>query len=140
MGELVRGVPALWGGGSAQLSMVDRDDLARLIGALATGEHAAPSDVHHASHPEPVHVGDLLAALARYGVLVAPTGPDRPWGECLHLLAANPGRLSERQFGLVARDRWYRSEDIWRVADCPAGPGPLARIAAPWYRGALGPS
>ncbi|MFI9324933.1 NAD-dependent epimerase/dehydratase family protein [Kitasatospora aureofaciens] len=139
LGELVRRVPVRWGGGVARLSMVDRDDLARLIGALAIGEHAAPSGVHHASHPEPVRVGDLLAALARCGVLVAPRGPDLPWEECRRLLAANPGRVSERQFGLVARDHWYRSEEIWRVAGCPAGPGPLARIAAaaPWYREAL---
>ncbi|MFE4513674.1 NAD-dependent epimerase/dehydratase family protein [Kitasatospora sp. NPDC056783] len=138
--ELVRRVPVVWDGGSARLSMVDRDDLARLIGALATGEHAVPSGVHHASHPEPVRVGDLLAALDACGVLTAPPGPDVPWAQCLRMLAANPGRMSERQFALVARDHWYRSEEIWRIANCAAGPGPLARIvaAAPWYREALG--
>ncbi|MFE4973495.1 NAD-dependent epimerase/dehydratase family protein [Kitasatospora sp. NPDC056651] len=140
--ELVRRVPVVWDGGSARLSMVDRDDLARLIGALATGDHAAPSGVHHASHPEPVRTGDLLAALDGCGVLAAPQGPDLSWAECLRMLAANPGRISERQFALVARDHWYRSEEIWKIANCPAGPGPLAGIvdAAPWYREALGRS
>ncbi|MER7674474.1 NAD(P)-dependent oxidoreductase [Kitasatospora sp. NPDC096128] len=138
--ELVRRVPVLWDGGAAKLSMVDRDDLAGLIGALATGERVVPAGVHHASHPEPVRTGDLLAALAGHGILAAPAGPDLPWADCLRLLAENPGRVSERQFALVARDHWYRSEEIWRLADHPAGPGPLARLAgaAPWYRAVLG--
>ncbi|MBV6698894.1 NAD(P)-dependent oxidoreductase [Kitasatospora aureofaciens] len=140
--ELLRRVPVLWDGGSARLSMVDRDDLARLVAALATGERAVPSGVYHASHPEPVRAGDLLAALARHGVLPAPEEPGLPWPECLRLLAANPGRVSERQFALVARDHWYRSEEIWQLAACPPGPGPLARLAsaAAWYREALGRS
>jgi hypothetical protein len=47
--------------------------------------------------------------------------------------------MSERQFALLATDHWYRSEDIWRLAECPAGPGPLARLAdsAAWYRAHL---
>ncbi|MGW1172912.1 NAD-dependent epimerase/dehydratase family protein [Kitasatospora sp. NPDC002543] len=138
--ELVRRVPVRWEGGDARLSMVDRTDLARLITALALDGRVAPRGVHHASHPEPVRCGDLLAALADLGLLSVPEGPAVPWEECRRLLAAVPGRVSERQFGLVARDHWYRSERIWGLADCPPGPGPLARLpeAAPWYRELLG--
>ncbi|MFF2746070.1 NAD-dependent epimerase/dehydratase family protein [Kitasatospora sp. NPDC058048] len=140
LAELVRRVPVRWEGGSARLSLVDRTDLARLITALALDEHAAPPGVHHASHPGPVRGGDLLAALAALGLLPAPDGPAVPWEECRRLLAAAPGRVSERQFGLIARDHWYRSERIWRLAACPPGPGPLARLpeAAGWYREVLG--
>ncbi|MFJ9443682.1 NAD-dependent epimerase/dehydratase family protein [Kitasatospora sp. NPDC101235] len=140
LAELVRRVPVRWEGGSARLSMVDRTDLARLITVLALDGHAAAPGVHHASHPEPVRGGDLLAALAALGLLPAPDGPAVPWEECRRLLAAAPGRVSERQFGLIARDHWYRSERIWRLAACPPGPGPLARLpqAAAWYREALG--
>lgn len=135
--ELVRRVPVLWDGGEGRLSVVDVGDLARLIAALATAPEAVAPGVHHASHPEPVRVGDLLAALAGYGVLPALPGPGLPWAECLRLLDEHPGRISERQFALVGQDHWYRSEEIWRLAQCPPGPGPLARLAdaADWYRG-----
>ncbi|MFI9332465.1 NAD-dependent epimerase/dehydratase family protein [Kitasatospora sp. NPDC052868] len=134
--ELVRRVPVLWDGGQGRLSMVDVGDLARLVAALATAAEAVAPGVHHASHPEPVRVGDLLTALAGYGVLPALPGPGLPWAECLRLLDEHPGRISERQFALVGQDHWYRSEEIWRLAQCPPGPGPLARLAdaADWYR------
>lgn len=48
-----------------------------------------------------------------------------------------PFPLSPRQFALLAQDHWYRSDEVWRAADCPAGPGPVARLAgetARWYR------
>ncbi|MFJ9607609.1 NAD-dependent epimerase/dehydratase family protein [Kitasatospora sp. NPDC101176] len=139
LAELVRRVPGRWEGGRARLSLVDREDLARLITVLALDDHAVPSGVHHASHPEPVRAGDLLDALAGLGLLPAADGPDTSWEECRRLLAAAPGRVSERQFALIARDHWYRSEDVWRLAACPPGPGPLAGLAAaaPWYRRAL---
>ncbi|MEU9045069.1 MULTISPECIES: NAD-dependent epimerase/dehydratase family protein [unclassified Kitasatospora] len=143
LAELVRRVPVRWAGGAARLSVVERTDLARLVTALALDDHAVPPGVHHASHPDPVRSGDLLAALAALGLLPAldgPDVPDVPWDECRRLLAAVPGRVSERQFGMIVRDHWYRSEDIWRLAACPPGPGPLARLpqAAAWYREALG--
>ncbi|MFD4655647.1 NAD-dependent epimerase/dehydratase family protein [Kitasatospora sp. NPDC058444] len=140
LAELVRRVPVRWDGGEARLSVVERTDLARLITALALDDHAARPGVHHASHPDPVRAGDLLAALAALGLLPALDGPAVPWEECRRLLAAAPGRVSERQFALVARDHWYRSEEIWRLAACPPGPGPLAGLpeAAAWYRRVLG--
>ncbi|SOB79885.1 NAD-dependent epimerase/dehydratase family protein [Streptomyces sp. 1331.2] len=140
LAELVRRVPGRWEGGEARISLVDRTDLARLITALALDGRGAPPGVHHASHPEPVRSGDLIAALAALGLLPVPDGPDLPWEECRRLLAAAPGQVSERQFALIARDHWYRSEAVWRLAACPPGPGPLARLpqATAWYRAALG--
>ncbi|MEU1286421.1 NAD(P)-dependent oxidoreductase [Kitasatospora sp. NPDC005856] len=140
LAELVRRVPARWEGGEARLSVVERTDLARLVTVLALDDHAVPPGVHHASHPDPVRAGDLLDALAALGLLPALDGPAVPWEECRRLLAAAPGRVSERQFALIARDHWYRSEEIWRLAACPPGPGPLAGLpeAAAWYRRVLG--
>ncbi|WP_234435136.1 MULTISPECIES: NAD-dependent epimerase/dehydratase family protein [Streptomyces] len=139
LAEVVRRVPVRWAGGEARISVVDRSDLARLITALALDGRTAPTGVHHASHPDPVRSSDLITALAALGLLPAPDGPDVPWEECRRLLAAAPGRVSERQFAMVARDHWYRSEAVWRLAACPPGPGPLARLpeAAAWYRRAL---
>ncbi|WBP85545.1 NAD-dependent epimerase/dehydratase family protein [Kitasatospora cathayae] len=140
LAELARRVPGRWAGGDVRLSLVDRTDLARLITALALDAPAPVVGVHHAAHPEPVRSGELLAALAGLGLLPALDGPALSWEECCRLLAETRGRVSERQLSMIARDHWYRSDDVWRLATCPPGPGPLARLAgaAPWYRAALG--
>ncbi|GAA3379908.1 MULTISPECIES: NAD-dependent epimerase/dehydratase family protein [Streptomyces] len=142
LAELVERVPGRWDGGRGLLSAVDVGDLARLLTALAVlpGDGGATAGrVFHAGHPVPVRSGELLAELAELGVLPR-VRADLAWEECLRLLRAAPGAVSERQFALLARDHWYRSDEVWPLAACPPGPGPLARLAAaaPWYREAVG--
>lgn len=136
--ELLRRVPARWDGGRGQLSLVAVEDLARLITALATAPDAVPSGTFHAGHPVPVRCGELLARLAELDVLPSVTD-DWTWEQCLQRLREVPGRISERQFALLALDHWYESEQVWRLAGCAPGPGPLERLAdaAPWYRAHL---
>ncbi|MFD7135645.1 NAD-dependent epimerase/dehydratase family protein [Streptomyces sp. NPDC059894] len=136
LGELVERVPAEWDGGRALLSVVDAGDLARLITAAAIGPRPVPPGVYHVGHPDPVRVGDLLARLSALGVLPPRPAEDWPWPTCLERLRATPGRVSERQFALAARDHWYLSDDLWKLTDEPPGPGPLSRLAdaAQWYR------
>ncbi|WP_406149318.1 NAD-dependent epimerase/dehydratase family protein [Streptomyces sp. NBC_01012] len=135
LGELLRRVPHRWDGGRGRLSAVDVEDLARLLGSLATTPGDLPHGVHHASHPVPVRNHDLMARLTELAVLPRVTG-DLPWERCLALLRETPGRVSERQFALLARDHWYASEEIWRLTGVAPGPGPLDRLAgaADWYR------
>ncbi|MFJ9343412.1 NAD-dependent epimerase/dehydratase family protein [Streptomyces sp. NPDC101733] len=139
LAELTRRVPARWGSGEARLSMVDVEDLGRLLAALACGPADPPTAVHHASHPEPVRAWDLMDRLRRHRVL-PPVSEQWPWETCLEALRRSPGRIGERQFALLATDHWYRSEEVWRAAGCAPGPGVLARLdgAAPWYREHLG--
>ncbi|MFD2688936.1 NAD-dependent epimerase/dehydratase family protein [Streptomyces phyllanthi] len=139
LAELVARVPARWDGGRGLLSLVDVDDLAGLITTVATAPAAPPPGIHHACHPRPVGNGALMAELAGLGVLPEVTD-DWSWEVCVRRLRETPGRISERQFSLLALDHWYRSEEIWRATGCPAGPGPLARLAAaaPWYVAFLG--
>ncbi|MDT9690275.1 NAD(P)-dependent oxidoreductase [Streptomyces sp. P9(2023)] len=138
LAELLDRVPARWDGGRGLLSMVDVDDLAGLIATLATSPDAPPPGIHHASHPDPVSNGALLKELAALDILPAPQ-EDWPWDACVSQLQSNPGRVSERQFSLLAQDHWYASEDIWHTTSRPPGPGPLSRLtpAAPWYRAYL---
>lgn len=140
LGELLTRVPAVWDGGRALLSAVEVNDLGRLIAALATGGHRAAPGVHHASHPAPVRIGDLLTELSRLAVLPPLPTEDWPWDACLTRFRATQGRAGERQFTLVARDHWYRSDEIWHPTACPAGPGVLPRLAesAGWYRERMG--
>lgn len=137
LAELVRRVPALWDGGRARLSTVAVDDLARLVVGLALDGDGGGvrAGVYHASHPEPVTSGDLLRTLADLGVLPR-VSESWPWERCLEQLRRTEGRVSERQLSLVALDHWYASEEIWRLTDCPPGPGSLHRLAgaAEWYR------
>jgi nucleoside-diphosphate-sugar epimerase len=136
--ELLRRVPARWDGGRGRLSLVAVEDLARLVTALATTPDAVPSGVFHAGHRVPVRGRDLMARLAELDVLPSAT-EDWTWERCLQRLREVPGRISERQFALLALDHWYQSEEIWQLASCPPGPGPLERLtaAAPWYRAHL---
>ncbi|MGI5428195.1 NAD-dependent epimerase/dehydratase family protein [Streptomyces sp. CA-179760] len=142
LGELLQRVPARWDGGRGLVSAVDVDDLARLVTALVTAPDsgAVAPGVHHASHPVPVRGGDLMAVLAELDVLPSAGADDWAWEKCLARLRETPGRISERQFELLARDHWYESERIWRLSGCAPGPGPLERLAgaAAWYREHLG--
>ncbi|MFE9426990.1 NAD-dependent epimerase/dehydratase family protein [Kitasatospora sp. NPDC006697] len=140
LAELVRRVPARWAGGTAPVSMVAVEDLARLIAALALATGPLHGGVFHAGHPVPVCSGALLDALAGCGVLDPVPVRDWEWERCLARLAQVPGRVTERQFELVGLPHWYRSEEIWRLAGVDPGPGVLRRLpaAAPWYREHLG--
>ncbi|WP_308296918.1 NAD-dependent epimerase/dehydratase family protein [Streptomyces sp. ISL-44] len=135
LGRLLEATGALWGGGRALLSMVAVGDLARLIARLAFGHGPDGGTIWHASHPEPVRTAALVRALAGRGI-VPPVEGDLSEAECLQRLAASGSAMSERQFWLLAQDHWYDSTGIWEAADCPPGPGPLARLdeAADWYR------
>ncbi|WEH39241.1 NAD(P)-dependent oxidoreductase [Streptomyces sp. AM 2-1-1] len=138
LADLVERVPARWNGGKGLTSMVDADDLARLIARMATLRDEPPAGVHHASHPVPVRNRDLMAELDRLGILPLATA-DWTWQQCLDHLRRSPGRVGERQFALLCGDNWQRSDTIWRLAGLDAGPGPLERLtsAAPWYRAYL---
>ncbi|MEY9943088.1 NAD-dependent epimerase/dehydratase family protein [Kitasatospora sp. GAS1066B] len=134
LADLVRRVPAHWDGGQALLSVVAVEDLARLLTAAALAPRPV-TGVYHAGHPAPVRNRDLLAALAEHDLL-PPLAADLPWPDCLRRLRSTDGWVSERQFVLLGRDHYYRSDRAWQRLDCPPGPGPLARLdsAAAWYR------
>ncbi|MEU5921281.1 NAD(P)-dependent oxidoreductase [Streptomyces sp. NPDC047141] len=133
--ELIDAVPALWDGGRATLSLVAVEDLARLIAHLGSTGALPGGRIWHAGHPEPVRLAEFVGTLARHGILPSPTR-ELPLDACLEQLRATDTHLSERQFLLFAQDFWFDSRDLWSVAGCPAGPGPLDRLAsaAAWYR------
>ncbi|MFD4087234.1 NAD-dependent epimerase/dehydratase family protein [Streptomyces albidoflavus] len=138
LNELLARVPAFWDGGRGLLSLIDVEDLARLITTTALMPDAPPTGIHHATHTRPVRVRDLLTTLASLGVLPDVTD-SWPWDACVRRLREVPGLMSERQFSLLALDHWYRGEEIWHLTGCPEGPGPLARLASAsaWYRSYL---
>ncbi|WP_369393204.1 sulfotransferase [Streptomyces sp. CG1] len=86
-----------------------------------------------------MRVADLLATLAGRGVLPEVAERDRPLERCLTARARIRGRIGERQLRLLSEDHWYDSREIWRLAECAPGLGPLAgpADAAHWCRSLL---
>ncbi|MGK5628460.1 NAD-dependent epimerase/dehydratase family protein [Streptomyces sp. URMC 123] len=135
--ELLERVPAWVDGGRALLSLVAVDDLARLIAALALdAERPLPGGVRHAAHPRPVTFRSFLTLLTEHVGLALPTA-DLSLDQYGARLSRTEGRATPRQLSLIATDHWYDSEEVWRLADCPPGPGPAGRLPAygSWYRG-----
>lgn len=135
LAELVDRVPARWDGGGALLSVIDVGELARLIDALATAPDPFGGGIHHASHPTPVTSAGLMSALAAEGILPA-VEEDWSWNRCLEEFRSRPGRVTERQFSLLARDYHQRAEPVWHTTRLHPTPAPLSLLpaAAPWYR------
>ncbi|MFD7966651.1 NAD-dependent epimerase/dehydratase family protein [Streptomyces zaomyceticus] len=138
LAELLGAVPALWDGGRARMSLIEVGDLARLITHAGLTGAPAGGRIWHAGHPEPVTLAALVETLAREGIVAAPERT-LPLAACLEQLRASETRLSPRQFSLFAEDFWFDSREVWSAAECPAGPGPLDRLAssAQWYRDLL---
>ncbi|MGH3311302.1 MAG: NAD-dependent epimerase/dehydratase family protein [Streptomyces sp.] len=138
LAELVQRLPGYWNGGRAMLSMIAVEDLARLITQAALRIPVTVPGVHHAVHPAPVRLHDLLDALAALALLPAVSG-ELMWEECTARMTEHPGQVSERQLALLAFDHWYSGTAVWPAHACAPGPGPLARLAdaAPWYRAHL---
>jgi nucleoside-diphosphate-sugar epimerase len=140
LAELAHRVPGYWRGGQAKLSLIDVEDLARIVIRAAlripgTGRSSAPvQGIHHAVHPTPVRSRELMDTLAELGVLPSVSG-ELTWRECLALLQEHPGRISERQLTLLAFDHHYAT-GLWQACESAPGAGPLAALAeaAPWYR------
>ncbi|MFF4266257.1 NAD-dependent epimerase/dehydratase family protein [Streptomyces virginiae] len=119
-------------GWRARMSVVDVDDLARAVIAVAV----APQDtsgVWHANHPEPVGCARIFDALVRLLGLPAGTG-DIEAGGARRRLAEHPVLL--HHLAMLTTDHWFASSRLWRETGCPAGgtfEESLARHA-PWYR------
>ncbi|KIF66954.1 hypothetical protein HY68_34620 [Streptomyces sp. AcH 505] len=138
--ELTRRVPPQWGHGTGLQSVVDVDDLARLVAASATGARPCQG-VQHAAHPRAVSTAALREELSRHG-LAAPADGAASWESCRTLLRRSTGRFGDRQLELLTLDHHYLSDRVWTLLGVDPGPGPLARLArsAAWYRRAAGVS
>ncbi|CAL9481011.1 NAD-dependent epimerase/dehydratase family protein [Streptomyces sp. enrichment culture] len=122
-------------GCDARQSMIDVTTLGRATVAAALSGAWSPGSVHYVSHPEPVPVPELLAAVGTLatgrpadgtGAVDVPTALDRA--------AGSPRAL--HHLGMLTVDHWFADDAFWQEADCSPGPG-FSRAfaeAAPWYR------
>ncbi|MEZ0093262.1 NAD-dependent epimerase/dehydratase family protein [Streptacidiphilus sp. EB129] len=136
LAALLRALPGEVEGWPARLSLIDADDLARGLLALALAPAAdLTASVYHANHPAPVHCAELVRAVAALG----PDSPDAPpQRERLSLGTAQQaldGGL-RRALDMVTTDHWFDSEPLWRDTRLDPGPGFAAAFPrhADWYR------
>ncbi|RAJ36143.1 nucleoside-diphosphate-sugar epimerase [Kitasatospora sp. SolWspMP-SS2h] len=136
---LLAAVPALPDGGTALLSLVDVRELAAVVADLAdlppdAWAARAAGRVHHVTDGAPVRAADLLAAVGRAAGRPVPARA-LPADACFRLFDAAGGRLSRRQFDLLAVDHWYADRRLRSWLRRPSGPGFAARFADhhDWY-------
>jgi nucleoside-diphosphate-sugar epimerase len=133
LAALLSRLPGWIDGGAARLSMIQVDDLARLVCALAVRPpRESAGAAYHANHPQPVRVRDAGQALQRrFGVKV--TAADMTYQQVAQLGAA--AGLNPRHLEMIATDHWFASERLWELTGCRPGlpfPEDLAR-AGNWY-------
>ncbi|MEU2395882.1 NAD-dependent epimerase/dehydratase family protein [Streptomyces sp. NPDC007369] len=119
-------------GWQARMSVVDVDDLARAVTAVAVAPRET-SGVWHPNHPEPVGCARIFDALVRLLGLPAGNG-DIGADEARRRLADDPGLL--HHLAMLTTDHWFASSGLWRETGCATGGGfeeSLARHAR-WYR------
>lgn len=118
---LSRLLPALPGwvdGGTARMSMIRVDDLARLIGELALHPRPeAKGAAFHASHPEPAVAREVGEALHRHLGTALPS-VNLTYQEAVRIL---PTGVVPRHLDLLALDHWYASQRLWNLTGCTPG-------------------
>ncbi|MFG3493263.1 NAD-dependent epimerase/dehydratase family protein [Streptomyces sp. NPDC047972] len=136
--RLLAALPAPLDGGSSLHSLVDVDTLAGVLLGAALSAATEPGP-YYVQHPEPVPVGELLAAAE--DLLTHRTGrargPAVDLGTARALLADVP--FAQHHLDMLAVDHWFADDRPWRDLGRDPGPGFAAGLAGhlPWYRGLL---
>lgn len=134
MVRLLAALPGWVDDGAARMSMIQVDDLARLVCALALHPSVRSAGaVHHANHPQPVTVREAGEALRRHLAITLPT-TTMEYEEILRRL---PDGVRERHLDMISFDHWYASQRLWQLTGCRPGrafPHDLGDAAA-WYSG-----
>lgn len=117
------------GGGSALISAIGRDDLARLVVALTATD--PPDRVLHACHPDPVRIRDLAREVLLYAGVPVPDGSISPEDA---LAVFSPRGIRESQMRMVTRDNWLDSQRIWELTGLEPPPNQsVSPSALAWY-------
>jgi nucleoside-diphosphate-sugar epimerase len=132
---LVRLLPALhaWiDNGTARMSMIRVDDLARLICELALHPPAdSVGAVYHANHPEPAIVREVGGTLRRHLGISLPS-TTMTYHEAVR---SPPAGVGQRHLDMLSLDHWYASQRLWTLTGCTPGTPVVHDLseAAVWY-------
>jgi nucleoside-diphosphate-sugar epimerase len=136
---LLRTIGGLPDGGGCLQSVIDVDDLARIVAAFAQGEWGTRSgEVYHACHPEPVSLADLAATVVATLGLELGLHPV-PLAEAGHRLRAVG--IAQRELVRICQSHWCDATSVWRRVGLEPGPPFAAGLArhAVWYGDTLWP-
>ncbi|WP_318206219.1 NAD-dependent epimerase/dehydratase family protein [Streptomyces sp. SJL17-1] len=139
--RLLAALPAPLDGGASLHSLIDVDSLAGVLLGAALSPATRPGP-YYVQHPEPVPVGELLAAAE--DLLTHRTGKSR--GPAIDITSARAlladVPFAQHHLDMLASDHWFADDRPWRELGCDPGPGFAAGFAdhLPWYRGVLGGS
>ncbi|MCB8907463.1 MULTISPECIES: NAD(P)-dependent oxidoreductase [unclassified Streptomyces] len=136
--RLLGALPGPLDGGTSLHSLIDVDSLAGALLGAALSPATAPG-AYYVQHPDPVPVGELLAAGEE--LLTRRTGRGRgavvDMATARALFAGVPFAL--HHLDMLATDHWFADDRPWRELGCDPGPGFTAGFAnhLPWYSGLL---
>ncbi|MFI7676239.1 NAD-dependent epimerase/dehydratase family protein [Actinophytocola sp. NPDC049390] len=134
--RLLDKVPAWIDGGSALMSIVSVQDLAKVPAALARLPWGPrPGAVFHVSQPRPVSVHAMAHKVCAPLGLTLPEH-DLPSDVHRELTRSAIPNMTDHQFSLLAEDHWYESTRIWRTLGITPTELGTAEIddAVGWYR------
>ncbi|MCX5229471.1 NAD(P)-dependent oxidoreductase [Streptomyces sp. NBC_00233] len=136
--RLLDALPGPLDGGTSLHSLIDVDSLAGALLGAALSPATEPGP-YYVQHPDPVPVGELLAAgeelltrrAGRAGDAVVDVAAARA------LFAGVP--FVQHHLDMLATDHWFADDRPWRELGCDPGPGFTAGFAdhLPWYSGLL---
>jgi nucleoside-diphosphate-sugar epimerase len=123
--------------GTARISTIDSDDLARLTAAFALHPPASGPRIVHANHPTPVTIRQLLTTVEeRFGIPAPARSITR---EQAVTVARSPSfPFTDRQLSLVTLDHTYDSSHAWHATGLhPTAQFPDSPASTRWYQTTL---
>ncbi|MFE5944354.1 NAD-dependent epimerase/dehydratase family protein [Streptomyces sp. NPDC056480] len=136
--RLLAALPGPLDGGASLHSLIDVGSLAGALVGAALSPVTEPGP-YYVQHPDPVPVGELLAAGEE--LLTRRTGRVRDAvvdvATARALFAGVP--FAQHHLDMLATDHWFADDRPWRELGCDPGPGFTAGFAdhVPWYSGLL---
>ena len=132
LATLLPALPGWVDGGTARISMIHVDDLARLVCELALRPPAdSAGAAYHANHPEPAVAREAGDALRRHLGITLPS-TTVPYDRAVRDL---PDGIRRRHLDMLSFDHWYASQRLWTLTGCTPRPPfaqDLSEVAA-WY-------
>ncbi|MEU8590942.1 NAD-dependent epimerase/dehydratase family protein [Streptomyces sp. NPDC048664] len=138
LARILRVLPGTVAGWTSRMSMISAPDLARLlVSASLAPRSALPAPAHHAVHPEPVRVADVLRTVADCAGIHPPGEADLTVEEARAILAENGVPASA--LDLLTTDHVFEGAALWSALRQAPGDGFHAgfRHAEQWYRTTL---
>lgn len=117
-------------GPDCRLSLIDAEQLGRLVAGLATGAQPCQGPFH-AAHPAAIRLSRVLQCIDER-ITLLDLSPKVSREHAASRMAALG--LSRHQIRLITEDHWYDAESIWAAANVKPRSLSLTDSMADWYK------